>query len=320
MIFSVLRIGVKLVSKQEWSDLFVIREDGFIKIPQESNLAWLSLFYALPKELVKKRPVYLELPRNIKRLLREKRYQEMLNDSFLELVWDCYAWSIWQFLKVPEKGGGYREIPGDWSHYSGEFPLWRISYEMIRSFREAFESELDWSFQRLFTAPETIDVPWLSYQQFSNLVGNLTDKIVADRNLQPVIDAVWENLQPEDYNKGKNVSKRDFLRSWNHDRKYAHLSIEEIRESGAAVEGNSLYDLADSRSDFEARMLSKVQVQQFQQSLGERDKRILSLRMEGKTLQEIANAVGYKTAGAVKKRIDKIAEAYKDYTEPYGKF
>ena len=87
-------LEVKRVSKQDLSDLFVVREDGFIKIPQDSNLSWLSLFYALPKELVEKRPAYLELPRNIKRLLREERYREMLNDSFLELVWDCYAWSI----------------------------------------------------------------------------------------------------------------------------------------------------------------------------------------------------------------------------------
>ena len=199
-------LEVKRVSKQDLSDLFVMREDGFIKIPQDSNLSWLSLFYALPKELVEKRPAYLELPRNIKRLLREERYREMLNDSFLELVWDCYAWSIWQFLQVPAKGGGYREIPGDWSHYSGDFPLWRMSYDIIRYFRLAFECELDWSFQRLFSAPEDIDVPWLSYRHFSNLVGNLTDKIVSEQNLQPVIDSVWENLQPEDYNGGKNVS------------------------------------------------------------------------------------------------------------------
>lgn len=306
-------LEVKRVSKQDLSDLFVVREDGFIKIPQDSNLSWLSLFYALPKELVEKRPAYLKLPRNIKRLLREERYREMLNDSFLELVWDCYAWSIWQFLQVPAKGGGYREIPGDWSHYSGDFPLWRISYDIIRYFRKAFECEMDWSYQRLFSAPEDIDVPWLSYQQFSNLVGNLTDKIVAEQNLQPVIDSVWENLQPEDYNSGRNVSKRDFLRSWNHDRTHEHLSVEEIRETGAVVDGEGVYDLPDPGADFETKVISEVQVQQFQQSLSEQDMNILRLRMEGKTLQEIADAVGFKTAGAVKKHIDKIAGAYENF-------
>ncbi len=131
--------------------------------------------------------------------------------------------------------------------------------------------------------------------------------------MQPVIDAVWENFQPEDYNGGKNLSKRDFLRSWNHDRNHEHLSVEEIKETGAVVDGDSLYDLPDPSADFETRVLSKVQIQQFQQSLGEKDKTILRLRMEGKTLQEIADAVGYKTAGAVKKRIDKIAGAYEGF-------
>ena len=82
-----------------------------------------------------------------------------------------------------------------------------------------------------------------------------------------------------------------------------------------------MYDLPDPRADFETKVLSKVQVQQFQQSLSEQDAKILRLRMEGKTLQEIADAVGFKTAGAVKKHIDKIAGTYEDFiTDQYGNF
>ena len=44
---------------------YVVLADGIMEIPQESNLSWITLFYALPKELVEKRPAYLELPRNI---------------------------------------------------------------------------------------------------------------------------------------------------------------------------------------------------------------------------------------------------------------
>ena len=40
---------------------------------------------------------------------------------------------------------------------------------------------------------------------------------------------------------------------------------------------------------------------------------ILRLRMEGHTEQEIADAVGIKTASAVHKRIAKLAEAYDDF-------
>ena len=41
------------------------------------------------------------------------------DDAFLELVMDCYAWAIWQFLKVPGKDGEYKSIPGSWENYSG---------------------------------------------------------------------------------------------------------------------------------------------------------------------------------------------------------
>ena len=310
------------MSKQDSPGILVIRKDGYIKIPRDSYLSYLPLFYALPKELAGKRPAYLDLPRNINRLLREERYRDLVNcDSFLELVWDCYAWTIWQFLQVPAKDGGYQDIPGDWSHYSGDFPLWRLCYGIIQHFRYAFEYEMDWSFQRLFTAPEDVDFPWLTYKQFGNLVGNLTDKIVAEQNYQPMIDAIWENRQPEDYNGGQNTKKRDFMRSWNHDRKYEHYSVEGIAETGMVVDGDIFYDIPDPKAEFEAKVLSDTQAAQFQQSLSERDMKILSLRMEGKTMQEIADAVGFKTAGAVKKRIDKIAGAYDAFvTDQYDEF
>ena len=44
--------------------------------------------YALPRELVEKRPVYLELPRKPYSILRTHDYDKLLmDDAFLELVW-----------------------------------------------------------------------------------------------------------------------------------------------------------------------------------------------------------------------------------------
>lgn len=33
---------------------YVVLADGIMEIPQDSNLSWITLFYALPKELVEK--------------------------------------------------------------------------------------------------------------------------------------------------------------------------------------------------------------------------------------------------------------------------
>nr|MCR5254645.1 hypothetical protein [Acetatifactor sp.] len=61
---------------------------------------------SLPRELVEKRPAYLELPRNIRQVLDSEDSRAMIqSDSFLELVWDCYARAAWQFFQVPKKGG-----------------------------------------------------------------------------------------------------------------------------------------------------------------------------------------------------------------------
>ena len=306
--------------KASATDFIVVLPNSIIRIPQDHPLSWLTLFYALPKELVEKRPAFLELPRNLHRVFESDDYTRMIQtDSFLELIWDCFAWAAWQFFKVPTKKG-YQEIPGTWQHYSGDFPLWRLSYEILKHFRSKFETEMEWSFQKLFLMPRNVEIPWLTYQQFCNLVGNLTDMIVEQQNWQPMIDDIWKNRQPGDYT-GKNINKRDFMRSWTHSRTAKSVSFEEILETGASVDGEVLYDIPDPRSSFENEVLSEIQIDQFKGKLTETDQKILQMRYEGHSLQEIAEAVGFKTASAVNKHIAKIAGAYEDFvSDEYGSF
>lgn len=49
-----------------------------------------------------------------------------------------------------------------------------------------------------------------------------------------------------------------------------------------------------------------------EQSISERNREGMKLRMDGLAEQKIADKAGYKTAGAVDKRITKIADAYED--------
>ena len=291
----------------------VILPGQIIEIPKASNLSWLRMFYALPRELVEKRPAYLDLPRNIRQVLESEQYRAMIqDDSFLELVWDCYAWSVWQFFQVPKKDGTFQDIPGDWQNYSGDFPLWRMSYLILPHFRLKYETELEWSFQNLFRAPPDHEIGWLSYQEFSNLVGNLTDLIVKEQNWQPMIDEIWNNRQPEDYS-GNSGQSRDFMRSGSHDRRAKTLSLEELRESGVSIGGDELYDIPNPSAEFEAKILDEMKLEEFKRRLTKKDRQILSLRAEGFTQQEIAERVGYQTAGAVFKRLEKIAEQYEEF-------
>ncbi len=296
------------------SGFIVMLADGIMVIPQDSYLSWMTLFYALPRELVEKRPSYLTLPRNITKLLTDENARKLIEDeAFLELVWDSYAWSAWQFIQIPHKSAASDVYKRQWSNYSGDFPLWRMSYDIIRYFRKKFETEMDWSFQRLFSMPEDVDVPWLNWQQFSNLVGNLTDMIVAEGTWQPIIDEIWNNRQMEDYNRGQNSKKRDFMRSWYHDRTAKPISLEEITQDGAKLDDETLFDIAEPRAEFEEKVLSQDAVDAFYASLLEDDRMILQMRIEGYTQQQIADKLGFKTTGAISKRIAKLGAKYEEF-------
>ncbi len=299
----------------------VILPGQMIEILQSSNLSWLRMFYALPRELVEKRPEYLEMPRNIRRVLDSEKYRAMLqSDSFLELVWNCYAWAAWQFFQIPHKDGTYHAIPGDWQNYSGDFPLWRMSYLILPHFRNKFEFEMDWSFQNLFLAPPEHEIAWLSYQQFGNLVGNLTDMIVQEQNWQPTIDEIWNNRQPDDYT-GKNMQKRDYMRTWTHSRTIPMLSLEEIRESGTSISGDALFEIANPSAEFETKILDKMKMEEFKAHLDETDRCILELRAAGYSQKEIAEKVGFKAPSAASKRIEKIANRFDNFvSKEYGEF
>ena len=44
------------------SGFLVVLPGQIMEIPLDSNLSWLRMFYALPRELVEKRPEFLDLP------------------------------------------------------------------------------------------------------------------------------------------------------------------------------------------------------------------------------------------------------------------
>ena len=195
------------MDKQKGPTGFIVVLPGeVIEIPQDSDKSWLTLFYSLPRELAEKwKPAY-DLPRCPYEVLRTDKYDHIVcDDMFKLLVWDCYAWSAWQFFQVKDSKGNYRDIPGNWTQYAGYFPLWRLSYSIIPYIRMKFEQNR-LGFQNLYNIPQGVEVPWLTYQQFSNLIGNVTDMVIAEQNWQPMIDTILENRTVEDYEASANVA------------------------------------------------------------------------------------------------------------------
>ena len=179
---------VKEQKQNDNGEIIEMKQGQVIKIPKNSGKAWLTLFYSLQQEFVSKRPVYLNFPRCPYEVLRTDKYDSMINnDTFLELVWDCVAWSAWQYFEVPYQKGGYREIPGWAAEDSGDFQLWRLSYSMHPRLRDKFEVS-GFSFQQLYNVPEGTELPWLTYQQFGNLIGTLVPEIIQEQNC-----LLWKN-------------------------------------------------------------------------------------------------------------------------------
>ena len=281
---------------------------GRFIIPNTSYLRWLPLFYSIPREQVALDKELLLIPRNMKLMLKDPEHAGLVvEDRFLLLVMDVYSSAIWRFLKVPDGKGGYKPIPGTWNMYSGNFPMWRMAYMIAASFVKLFEDILGLNLQYLFSMPENQPFPWVPLTLFLATVEKMTEKTVKDMNLQPSIDAVWENRQPEDY-QGYNQKRKDFLRTWNHSRNHQHLSFEQMKADGV--------ELADPKRSIEQDVIESQSIEQFKNSLSERDRRILEMRVEGIKLEDIAKAVGYQTASAAKKRIDKIAEEYERFINP----
>ncbi len=296
--------------------------DGLL-IRQTENKSWLSLFYALPEEILDKRKEYYEIPRCPYEVLRTDRYDDLVNqDNFLELVWDSYAWAIWNNMKVPKEDGSYRSIPGIDRFYSGDFPLWRLSYHCVALMREKFQYT-GLGFQELFNIPSGVEVPVIPYHLWWNLVGNTLDLIIKEQNLQPVIDEVWRNRTLEDYSEYYSRVKAAFEAQWYHRRTKVGkntVSLEKIMEENG--NGAHIFEIPD-KTNYAANAVNRLFLKQFVSSLSEKDQRILDLKEKGYTDGEIAAQVEYQTHSAVVKRLQKISvlfdqyvkEAYTEYQE-----
>lgn len=286
----------------------------FYRIPKDSNLRWITLFYNMPRELVEKRPEFLNMPRKIREVFKSEKWMNLINtDVFLELIWDCYAWTGWQFFQVPDPKGGYMDIPGTWGHYSGDFPMWRYAYMLPALILQQLEQLPGQDIQSLLLRPKEFEVPWVSYEVFYSVIGRLTQSIVETMKWQPIFDEIWNNRAHEDYN-GSNSKQRDFLRSWNHTRKpEAETTVEKVADSGMTVGKKVSYDLTDKSEPMEEQVAQKDYIARFEDTLSERDKKILQLRMENLSMAEIAKQTGYSNAGAVSKRIQQIAIQFEKY-------
>lgn len=185
------------------------RSDGKVEVCLTTYKSWLPMFYLLPKEYVQKRSVYLSLPRCPYAIWNTHQYDELVNsDAFLEMIWDSYAWAIWNCFLVPDKTGKRKWMPTNINYYSGNFPLWRLAYTIMNHIRKKLEDDQILTFSRLLCLRPGMEFSWCTTAQFDALVCTLTLKIIEEQDWQPMIDELWLNRTVEDFDETRVSRER----------------------------------------------------------------------------------------------------------------
>ena len=119
----------------------------------------------------------------------------------------------------------------------------------------------------------------------------------------------------EDFNhtNPNNRPRIDFQRKWDHSRSSTSVISLEGLESAADGSGGPLHSpVKDMSVDVEEQAFSDLKVREFWASLNEEEQQLLRLKMDGLTVQEIADALGLKTHSAVVKRLQKLRKKFED--------
>lgn len=283
------------------------------KITPFRNADIIPAFYFIPKSTLDKCGAELNsIPRNPRKLLHDYNANAMVeSDLFLLAIIDAYAFMVWPFMGL----GAKREI------YSGYEPSWIFAHAAPYWIYEMQDEGIipkPQEFLKDGGVNETFG--YVSEEEISDIFSWLVPQTMARHNMNEVIAVAAEFRCFEDFDDRNSTQKIDFYRKWYHSRtKHEQISLEEFQENYAASHNGQAWDIPDDDQDVELHTTSQVFVDEFMATLSEKDKQILAYRLEGKTLEDIAEALGYQTHSAVIKRIRKIGLLFEKFSgEDFG--
>lgn len=266
-------------------------------------LRYLPMVYFLPQELLSKCPTLSKLPRNLAALSALQSALALLqSDNYLEEIMDASA-----ALAFPHFG-----FPGWKEHYTGHFPVWRLSYAMPL-WAKGIERETGWGLQMLFNLPRDSVIPFFNSDYVNAVFELVVKRTIIEQGWQPVLEVIREMPCEEDFEDWNTNVRKSFIRRWYHTRskKVQSVSLEAILEDG---EGG-LWQAPDVTQNVDEALAAQDYVERFFAKLSERDRAILQLRMDGFTHVQIAERLGYANHSGVIKRMQKIQKAFETYQQ-----
>jgi transposase-like protein len=270
------------------------------------NAEFLPMYYFIPRRILEKCGVELNaLPRNPQNILHSKVACDLIeSDLFRLLIVDAVAYMVWPYMGFTE----YMEV------YSGDDPAWRFAH-----CPEIWGQEL--TDQGILPTAESFlrqaneEFGYVPEVEIDAALRVIVLEVMARHHINEVIQVAQEYRCFEDFDFRKSNQKTDFIRHWYHTRtRHPQISLEAYRENYAENHDDQEWDTPDLSQDVQETVVSRATVDQFKTTLSEKDMAILEMRMQGYTLEEIAEKLGYKNHSGVLKRIRKIGQAYEAFT------
>lgn len=285
--------------------IYLFRDDGTVS--EFKNADYIPAYYFLPEEILSMwSSEYQRIPRSFNALVDDNEAVAAIeNDAFLAFLLWSYAYLIWPFM-MPGVGA---EI------YSGIEPAWIFAHNpnyWIRTLTlQGVIPSIDFVAERLGNR----QFPFLPWDMINKHLPLAVEVTMRNNNMREIIKVAEEYRCFEDFDYVNSRQKTDFYGKWYHTRtKHPIISLEEYTENCALHHNGVEWDTADGLQDFEKFIDAQILVDQFKATLSEKDMHILTLRMDGYTLEEIAKKLGYKNHSGVLKRIREIGLAYQKFT------
>lgn len=273
----------------------------------DSPVRYLPLAYMLPYDVISRYPTLSKLPRSMGALNSTPGWGKViLSQQFLNEIMDAVA-----SLAFPHFGfGGWKE------HYSGYSPVWRLSYA-LPLWAKGVEKVRGWGVQALFALPPDYEIPFCDPEDVRQVMKQVVEQTIEEQSWGPILEVIRNMPCEEDFERWDTNVRKDFLRKWYHTRSklVQTVSLEECMED----EDSNIHSLPDPKGDFTEQVESEDFCRRFKATLSQKDMAILELRVEGYTLEEIADRLGYKTHSAVVKRMAAIKKRFLQYEQESGR-
>ncbi len=254
---------------------------------------YLFFFYLLPWEIVGDTRLR-DMPRNPLQAMEDDNWRRIYtSDYFKEVISRG-----WGFLLWPHLG-----IPGRMDDYAAE----SFFYSLATSYANWFAvlGSLGYHPRALAQAKESGQFIFCPLDDVIGLAGRMVEAFKRESRFEEWRDVYLQNPDFDDFEPKHNSRvKLDFYRKYYHTR--TKIGVMEPLEYHPDAGGT------EYRED---DILSKIDFDQFKNTLFKKDKEIVELLERGFTQEQIAEALGYANHSGISKKLKTIARKYLDYTD-----